>query len=277
MPFGGYPGTFGLMELHSIIATPNDANSFDNINLCGPFDLRWKINVPPPNASATASIIEPTAGNPARQLAVQAVVPKRFTESANITKCDWQVRYATFDVNLGEGEWSQAQALTGITGVSGTVALPQPPVKGTYIYEVQSQCTITPWTITTYTPAETVTGLGVVTSSFALAAIRPHGGSDATQAATTQALHLTCSPNPAQNQTSVSYNLEEDGVVTLEVLDALQRVVFKPFDRERQTAGTFALLLPLAHLPTGSYSMRLTCQNTSGQTLRSMTPIILTR
>ena len=273
-----YLGTFGRMELRSIIATPNDANSFDNINLCGPFDLRWKIAIPPPNASANASIIEPTAGNPARQLAVQAVIPKRFTEFADITKCDWQVRYRLFDPNLGEiGEWSQNQVIAGITGVSGTTALPQPPERGTYIYEVQAKCTIKPLTITIYTPEESVTGLGVVTSSFALAAIRPNGGSDATQAKTPQALHLTCLPNPAQNQTSVSYSLEEDGFITLEIVDALQRVVFKPFDRERQTAGTFALLIPLAHLPTGSYSIRLTCQNASGQVIRSTTPIILTR
>jgi hypothetical protein len=71
--------------------------------------------------------------------------------------------------------------------------------------------------------------------------------------------------------------VEEDGVATLEILDALQRVVFKPLDHERQSAGSFAFLLPLAHLPAGTYTVRLMFQTASGQMHRSAAPIIIIR
>jgi hypothetical protein len=127
-----------------------------------------------------------------------------------------------------------------------------------------------------YTPEESVTGLGsVVTSSFALAAIRPNGGSDATQAAQ-EAFTVSVSPNPAHDMLTLSYSLAENATITIEIVDVLQRTIATPLLNHAQTLGSYALGIPTAHLPAGTYNIRVQTNTESGGIRRTIQPVLIT-
>ena len=63
-------------------------------------------------------------------------------------------------------------------------------------------------------------------------------------------------PNPAQQQTTISFSLDEAGAVSIEVFDTLGRLVAVPLDQELQP-GTHETTLDVGSLASGTYVYRL--------------------
>lgn len=66
-------------------------------------------------------------------------------------------------------------------------------------------------------------------------------------------------PNPATTDVSCSITLPENGSCTLEILDALQRVLRQPLKEAVLEKGINTLTLSVADLPNGAYTARLRC------------------
>jgi Secretion system C-terminal sorting domain len=88
-------------------------------------------------------------------------------------------------------------------------------------------------------------------------------------------IQFTCSPNPASDQITISYSLEQDATLSVEIVDALQRVVLRPVGDETREAGSYMLSVPTRTLPSGAYTVRLTTKNTEGIPTRQIQSLIL--
>jgi hypothetical protein len=90
-------------------------------------------------------------------------------------------------------------------------------------------------------------------------------------------LSLSVSPNPATSQVTLSYTLTAQSQTTIEIRDALQRVVAQPLTAHVQEVGTYAIVVPLAQLTSGIYTVQVTTLSSEGQVLRAVKQLILTR
>jgi photosystem II stability/assembly factor-like uncharacterized protein len=72
-----------------------------------------------------------------------------------------------------------------------------------------------------------------------------------------QAMNLKIFPNPASKHATLSYQLEEKQLVTIELLDNQGRLFKTLVWQASQQAGKHSLQLPLAELPSGLYYGRL--------------------
>lgn len=107
-------------------------------------------------------------------------------------------------------------------------------------------------------------------------ALRPKEDASSQQAAAgISALRIQTAPNPANEALTLSYNLEESATITVEILDVLQRVVVTPLTNHAQDAGSYALVIPTAHLNVGAYSLRITTRTASGQLLRAVQSLLI--
>jgi hypothetical protein len=88
---------------------------------------------------------------------------------------------------------------------------------------------------------------------------------------------IFCSPNPANEQTSLSYMLYHDAVLHIEVINTLQQVVANLVRHEAREAGSYLLTVPVQTLPQGAYSVRVTVQKSNGQQERKNVALIIQR
>lgn len=284
---GGYPGCYDLLQVRSTIATPNDANSFDDVNICGPFDLRWKISIPSAILNTYTSVT-PLSGGLTRITASADAPTQYFTEpSSTNTGHTWEYRIGTADLETNIISWTAPTLLTAIIGASGTTTIPT-PVYG-QIIEIRDNMAIqVPRTIQHNIPntsgnnvltqagCTTFVATGVSPQYISIAALAFSPNPSSQQAAVgTSSLRVQTAPNPANEALTLSYNLEESATITVEILDVLQRVVATPLTDHAQDAGSYALVIPTAHLNAGAYSLRTTTRTASGQLLRAVQPLLI--
>ncbi len=111
-----------------------------------------------------------------------------------------------------------------------------------------------------------------------LAKASPGGsGSQTSMAAQPKQLALQCAPNPAQTTVAVSYILPNAAKVTIEITDALQRVVMRPLEQFQQTANSYDAAVSVENLAPGAYTVRLTAVTETGTVFREHTQLIIAR
>lgn len=91
------------------------------------------------------------------------------------------------------------------------------------------------------------------------------------------ALALHCAPNPATSEVTVSYQLPQQATVSIEILDALQRVVFRPLEQFPQNANTYDVTVPISTLPPGFYTVRLTTVGAAGEVMQEHRQLLIAR
>jgi len=83
---------------------------------------------------------------------------------------------------------------------------------------------------------------------------------------------LAAYPNPAADQVTLRYAVEQAGTVRVEVRDALERTVAPVVDRADHAAGTFEAAVSTARLPAGVYHCALVTP-----TYRQTTKLVVAR
>jgi hypothetical protein len=76
---------------------------------------------------------------------------------------------------------------------------------------------------------------------------------------------------------TLSYSLRQDAVVTVEIVDALQRVAIAPVVHQQYERGAYLLTVPIQHLTAGGYSVRLTAQMPDGTIMRRIQALSIQR
>jgi hypothetical protein len=106
---------------------------------------------------------------------------------------------------------------------------------------------------------------------------RPIAGENIPQSAKTHTVDLLTAPNPAEAQVGLRFRLPDDATVTVEVVDALQRVVLNPLAAEARLGGEHEIVIPVGSLPSGAYSVRVRATLTNGRTLVQQRALIIAR
>ena len=95
-----------------------------------------------------------------------------------------------------------------------------------------------------------------------------------------QQLHtvdLLTAPNPAESQMGVRFRLPENATVTVELYDALQRVILAPLQSVTLTEGEHDYTLPVGTCSAGAYSLRVKAVLANGKLLFVQRPIMIVR
>ena len=106
---------------------------------------------------------------------------------------------------------------------------------------------------------------------------QPVAGEEIPQPIPPHTVDLLTAPNPAEAQVGLRFRLPGAATVTVEIVDALQRVVLQPLIAEERTEGEHELAIPVGTLPSGVYSVRVRARVTNGRTLVQQRPLIIAR
>lgn len=69
---------------------------------------------------------------------------------------------------------------------------------------------------------------------------------------------MLTAPNPAETHVGLRLSLSANAQVTVEVIDALQRLVMLPIANQEYLRGDHEIIIPVGSLPSGAYSVRVT-------------------
>jgi hypothetical protein len=84
-------------------------------------------------------------------------------------------------------------------------------------------------------------------------------------------------PNPANAQVGLRFRLPDEAIVTVEIVDALQRVVLAPAKASVMQQGEHEIVIPVGSLASGVYSVRIKANLAAGSTLAEQRPLIIVR
>jgi hypothetical protein len=267
---GTFPGCYERMQVQASVITPDELGSLSEINACGPFPLRWKVSgIPEPFVSLSSNISNGENPDDPPVAGVNAAIPSRFITSNAIVYYQWSVRSKLLNERPPDiWEWEALPFFTPTISFPLTASNTQYEVRLRAVIAPQAnaplQCTVQLDGITVLNNDPTTLMAKVLES--------------ATQSAATAARpRFTCSPNPASEQTTLSYSLGQEATISIEILDALQRTVLQPIQAESREAGAYLLAIPLHTLPSGVYSIRFSSHHGSQAPLRRVQPLIIQR
>ncbi len=193
-----------------------------------------------------------------------------FTRPASTVTYRWDIRSQPIDGSTPWTDWDNIPTIT--TAAGGAIPLPL----ANTVYEIRIRSIIAPRANALLSCIANVDEVLLFSSNAVTLKARVQAVSNQ-NSANQNTLHLICSPNPATEQTSISYSLEEDATVTMEILDALQRVVLRPIIQENRQAGAYLLSVPVTTLPSGMYSVRMSVQPIAGMPIRQVLPLLINR
>jgi hypothetical protein len=98
-----------------------------------------------------------------------------------------------------------------------------------------------------------------------------------TSSAKTHTINLLTAPNPAATQVGLRFTLPADGLVTVEVVNALQQIVLQPLTNDQRQAGEHELTVNVGSLASGTYSVRVSATLPNGVTLVERRTLIVIR
>ena len=88
---------------------------------------------------------------------------------------------------------------------------------------------------------------------------------------------MLTAPNPAETQMGVRFRLPENATVTVELTDALQRVILAPIQSAALLQGEHEFILPVGSCSAGTYALRVKAILPNGKMLLVQRPIIIVR
>jgi hypothetical protein len=264
---GTYPNCYRMVETEAQIVTPDETGSLADIDRCGPFTLHWKDwQIPAPTQTLVGNLSSATPP----VASVSVTIPGRVTQQNATVAYQWTIRSQSLnDLNP---TWTDP-ALLPFSTASGTVTLNDPNM----MYEVRVRTTVTPQANALIQCVSRMED--VVSFATNLMLLRAKGISQETTTNAADGVfgNVLCSPNPANDQTSLSYTLNADATVSIEIVDALQRVVMQPLRMEDREAGAYMLTVPTHSLATGAYTVRLTLHPRSGVPVRHVSSLLIHR
>jgi hypothetical protein len=90
-------------------------------------------------------------------------------------------------------------------------------------------------------------------------------------------VNLLTAPNPATTSIGISFTLPQDATVNIEVIDALQRKILSPLADQLLSQGGQTIIVPVASLPSGAYSVRIIAHLVNGATLMERRTLVIVR
>ena len=90
-------------------------------------------------------------------------------------------------------------------------------------------------------------------------------------------LSASLAPNPANDNTVLSWTLPVAAAVSVEIRNSLQQVVATPINAQAFSAGANTLPLSVGMLSNGTYSVRITAISASQTVFRAVLPLIILR
>jgi hypothetical protein len=271
---GGYPLCFRMAEVRTTLVTPDASGSFDDLNTCGPFDLRQRITIPP--ATLTIDFAMLPAQPPATQRfgMAQSSFPSgtNFLEGNAVQSYQWRYQTGWYDP---ETMLTNTSAWTDLPETGASVPSLELPSPGVILImhaqarvALPAQSALAQSGCAAYTiDGRTSLDLNYQRALQRVAATQSVGStaSDGTAGAAvgTAPFGITCAPNPVSDVVTVQYQLSEESTTTCEIIDALQRVVARPI-QQQQAAGLYACSIPLARMVSGMYTVRVTTTTASG-------------
>lgn len=90
-------------------------------------------------------------------------------------------------------------------------------------------------------------------------------------------LSASLAPNPANDNTVLSWTLPVAASVSVELRNSLQQVVATPINAQAFSAGANTLPLSVGMLPNGTYSVRITALSASQTVFRAVLPLVILR
>jgi hypothetical protein len=90
-------------------------------------------------------------------------------------------------------------------------------------------------------------------------------------------IDMITAPNPAETHVGLRFGLPADAHISVEIIDALQRMVLKPLNNELRLKGDHEIAIGVGHLPSGAYSIRVNATLTNGKTLIQNRQLLIVR
>ena len=295
---GRYPSCADLLEVTALITSLPTAptDQFDPVNMCGPFTIRYYLD-PKPQAAITSSTVTSTNSTLVATVGIQV---QTTATMGNMNNASYVWEREILENNGGvytvASPWTAIATGATLTGIFVEQGLTDKDI-------IRIRCRITSnntlWDCPTMSsstaqiivlepqapPPNNSTLLNKSGEISSLSAVnanasanqQPIAGEDIPQPTKIHTVDLLTAPNPAETQVGLRFRLPDDATVTVEVVDALQRVVLNPLAAEVRLGGDHELVIPVGSLPSGAYSVRLRAALANGRTLVQQRALIIAR
>jgi hypothetical protein len=305
-PNGYYPTCADLIEVTASLVTPGSGagitDEFADENTCGPIPVRLYLEPRPQATISIAGAANKGADNALFTTATISLATSPMMGNLSAASYVWEreILRRPFESNPPPPYITIAPWATIATGATVTSTFTQTGLQDGDIIRIR--CTMTGgntlWDCPTMISSTAqVTVQEYKSPTFVALASKAPSGSTASgetnqngvnvSIATTSddsrnqtqihTVDLLTLPNPADAQVAVRFWLLEDATVTVEVVDALKRVVLLPINAEERRGGGHEIMIPLATLPSGVYSVRVRATLKNGKILMQQRQLIIAR
>jgi hypothetical protein len=279
---GGYPGCYQKMQVRAEVVSPGANDSYNDIDICGPFKLWWQFNaIPLPSVSITNTISTPQNPTEFATMTVTASIPAQFREASSQVVYNWDIRSKA----TSETQWPEIWTPLSFTSASGTFTLQvllnegavEVRVRPRIIPSLSSlQCISSPQTSIT----EGLESIFLAQKNDNLTLNSPSTlpntkNQQLSNIPSTKSIDIQIAPNPADTFITINYQLANGGICSIELVDALQRTVAYPVPTQNRESGSYITIMPITNLPNGHYSLRVVVIEAGNTIVREIKSLII--